>query len=306
MQRALPQSTWTKQQIDRECATAYSRYVANLERHYVDYFKRYPHLRSASHAYSAKTLNAALPPNCEDLQDLIPRHSIHRFARSAKSSQTLALALLGSAWLNRSDHFNLPIALGFDAPRSESPYAIRFEHSLLPSDLNETPRVTCLDLTLASSEQLIAIETKWIERGLGVCSCIKDGDGSPAPGFDCSARVRSRRQYWETADELFGLPAVRLAFLPCSMSLFYQAVRYVAAVKHLAAGRKAAFVLIYDANNPYFTSTGTWPGWPAVLRDALPRNDRRFRFEALPWQRLVTSLPLPSTVRTWAKDKHRW
>jgi len=36
--------------------------------------------------------------------------------------------------------------------------------------------------------------------------------------------------------------------------------------RYLATGRRApVFALVYDAENPYFTQTGAWPGWPAVL-----------------------------------------
>src|ERR1700730_3858186 len=228
---------WTKEHIDAECLSSYREYERKLRQHYIEYFRRYPQLRCPNHSYSARTIAAALPPGYSDLQKLIRKDLLHRFARSGKSSQLLALSLLGSA-----SQFDSSLSWFWSALSVPSNYcgrgrpSIRFEHCLAPSDLGEVPRVTKIDVTVASEGGFVAVETKWSERGLGICSCARDGDGDPRAGFDCAARVRSRTAYWQVAHEFFGLETVRLPFLPCALSAAYQAVRNVAAARHLSRG----------------------------------------------------------------------
>jgi hypothetical protein len=63
--------------------------------------------------------------------------------------------------------------------------------------------------------------------------------------------------------------------------------------------------LLYDAGNPYFAPTGEWPGWPALLDQAVAGADpERFRFASVSWQELVPALPLDADARAWAADKH--
>ena len=219
----------------------------------------------------------------------------------------IALSLLGSAeqrdgslrWFWEA--LNLPINFS-----DRQKPCLRFEHCLAPSDLGEVPRVTKLDLGISDENSFVAIETKWSEPGLGICSCARDGDGDPRTGFDCAARVRSRKAYWEVAHTFFGLADTRLAFFPCSLSIAYQAVRNVAAARRLSRGRVAGFVLIYDENNPYFRRTGRWPGWPHLLRSILREHERPdFFFRAVSWRSLMHKLPLTSELREWAYEKHR-
>lgn len=298
---------WSKEQIDAECRHDYRLYERGLREHYTAYFCRHSQIRCAMHPYCARSLAAALPAGCAELKALMPTGGFHRFARSAKSSQMLALALLGSA-INRDDSLRW-FWNGLDLPISSSSgrrSVVRFEHGLAPSDLGEVPRSTKLDLSISSKDIFVAIETKWSEPGFGICSCARDGDGDSHVGFECAARVRSRRAYWEVAHELFGLEAIRLPFFPCSLSVAYQAVRNVAAARHLSRGRNAGFVLIYDENNPYFRQTGRWPGWPHMLRSILlERESSNFFFRTTSWQSLMPKLPLTSKIREWAREKHR-
>lgn len=298
---------WTKERIDAECSRSYQAYERGLQTHYTNYFQAHPQLRCPRHRYSARTIAAALPPGHSDLQKRIPKGSLHRFARSGRSSQLLALGLLGSAaeqddslrWF--WDAANLP---GYASHRQRP--SIRFEHCLAPSDLGEAPRVTKVDLTIASEDTFVAVETKWSEPGLGVCSCVRDGDGDPRPGSDCAVRVRSRKAYWETARDLFDLGGIRLSFFPCSLSVAYQAVRNVAAARHLSRGRRSVFVLIHDETNPFFQRCGDWPGWPDMLNGILRKHARSsFFFQAVSWQSLISNLPLTPQVRRWAREKHR-
>src|SRR5687768_154141 len=88
---------WSKASIAAECGSAYRRYESELRVHYERYFALNPQLVSLTNRHSAKSLAAALPPGMQRLTRLIPRGSFHLHARSAKSSQMLALAVLGGA-----------------------------------------------------------------------------------------------------------------------------------------------------------------------------------------------------------------
>jgi hypothetical protein len=266
-------------------------------------------LRSPQHRYSAISLAAALPPGYADLQRLIPRSAQHRFIRSARSSQALGLALLGAAikadpslrWFWNA--LRLPFAV--DTAR---PSVCSFEFPLNPSDLNENPRVSQLDLLVRHRSIYAAAEIKFSESGLGSCSCLREAEGSPLPGAHCAARVYDRAAYWTAARQVFSVPAERLSAFPCPISTIYQVVRNVAAVRHLAGNRRlAVFVLLYDTRNPFFSRTGDWPGWPAVLQRTIAVHNQfsEFHFRALSWQALVRDLPLPVPVRRWALEKHQ-
>jgi hypothetical protein len=181
---------------------------------------------------------------------------------------------------------------------------LRFEHALEPTDLGEYPRVTKLDLSVSNSAAFAAIETKWSEPGLGICSCLKDGDGNPAAGHYCASRVAGRSKYWRVAHENFGFERERLPLLPCGVSVAYQAVRSIAAARHLAGRRKAAFVLLFDDANPYFSKTGRWPGWPAILEATLA-DGWGLSYRAISWRKLIPRLPLSSEILDWTESKHR-
>lgn len=302
---AVALSDWPRERIDGECRIAYRQYVQRLEKHYTQYFRRNQQLSCVRHQWCARDLAAALPSGCSALGRLIKPSLLHRHATSAKSSQLLTLALIGSALQNDDslgwfwDVFNLP------NDTNERPI-VRFEYCLSPLDLNEAPRVTKIDLVVMTSSVFAAIETKLTENGFGICSCVRDGDGNPLPGFDCSARVRSRKAYWETADAFFGIEPVRLPLLPCALSVAYQPIRVAAAARRLSRGRQAAFILIFDERNAYFRRTGTWPGWPQALKLVLGgREHSGLIFRALSWQQLVNQMPLASAVRKWAREKHQ-
>lgn len=303
---ALSLTDWTTKAINRECSSAYHRYEKTRRQQYVAYFARHPDLRCPQHAHSAKSLAAALPFGCEELQMLIPRHAWHVHARSGKSSQMLALALLGSAarldsslgWFWRT--FSLP------TPSSAQHPTFAFERRLPSSLLNEKPHATVLDFAADDPGCFAAVETKWTEPGLGTCSCAQSGSGDPCPGSFCSDCVVRRQHYWSVAERFFGLPGWRLPLFGCAISPLYQAIRNVAAAERLADGKRPfAFVLIYDAENPYFRATGTWPGWPAILLEHLSRHERAgFYFRAHSWQELLPRLPLTDRVAQWAREKH--
>ena len=297
---------WTKERLDATCLPFYRQYERELQEHYTVYFARHSHLRSPHHRYSALSLAAALPPGHADLQRLIPRKAQHRFICSARSSQALALALLGvAAKVDPSLHWfwdSLQLPFQVDTTR---PSSCSFEFPLDQHDLNEKPRVSQLDFLVRHRAACASVEVKW-EEALGSCSCLRQCEGSPLPGAHCAARVYDRAAYWTVAREVFGLPAKRSPCLPCPISPIYQIVRNVAAVRHLAGDRRpAVFVLLYDARNPFYCRTGDWPGWPAMLSSVLNASEStQFCFRALSWQQLIARLPLPSSVKAWAREKH--
>jgi hypothetical protein len=134
---------------------------------------------------------------------------------------------------------------------------------------------------------------------MGRCSCPP---GAPAVAA-CSKKVLERSAYWDVAHELLGMPS-REEGKPCPVSLGYQAIRSVAAARHLAtAGRPGVFGLIYDGDNPYFAGCGAWPGWPAVIDGSL--RGSRVLFRAVSWQELIPRLPVDEGFRDWLRRKHR-
>src|SRR5262245_6668612 len=126
---------WTKAQIDAVCRKPYHAYALALRRHYEQYFADHPQL-AGDHPVKAKDLASALPPGADFLEEHIPPSLRHRHHLSGRSSQTIALALLGLAsrrdlsmrWLE--DALHVPGLLKSPAPR------VRFEVELDPTLLN--------------------------------------------------------------------------------------------------------------------------------------------------------------------------
>lgn len=186
----------------------------------------------------------------------------------------------------------------------ERPVRWQFEHRLAAETLNERPRQTSVDFFVETDETLICLEAKWTEAGVGACSCPTANKMGPRHGR-CSDRVLDRPAYWQTAEDLFGLPALHDG-VPCPLSFTYQAIRYAAAALALARPDQCpVFALVYDAENPYFAGCGQWPGWPAILQTTFQDADTRLRFRAVSWQALIEQLPLDEAVRAWAVDKHK-
>ncbi len=298
---------WTKARIDGECLKSYRIYERDLKKHYVAYFRDRPWLRSTEQTHSARDIASALPPGWSKLEDLIPRSARHLHARSAKSSQTLALALLGAAAVSDASLSWFWDALEIDTPPASRRPAFCFEKQLARADLGEEPHTTQLDFVISDPSCFLAIESKWAEQGFDVCSCLRRSEGSHLPGSFCGQRVLERLPYWEVARDFFRLPTERLPLLPCQIAPMYQVLRNIAAARALGAGtRRFGFVLLYDQNNPFFRPSGSWPGWPAVLTAQLDGlHHQRFIFRAIAWQQLMKHLPLDENVRQWAREKHR-
>lgn len=304
MPRSSHLATWTGPEIFQECQVAYRAYASAKTESNRAYFTAHPELKDEHHPYKAGDLAAALPEEWAGLAEYLPVGERHQHHLSGNSSQVLALGLLGVGgrrdpslnWLWEAlDRQSL-----LPAPSFTSVPAWQFEFKLAPEVLGEQPRQTSIDFLVSDPGALLCIECKWVEAGIGECSC-------PAPGpltGGCSDRVLGREAYWKTAYEVFHLPK-REKGKPCPLSFTSQAVRNVAAALALAEDdRVPVFGLIYDAENPYFAGCGQWPGWPAALAATLDPDESRVRFGAVSWQELMSLLPLDPSTAAWASEKH--
>jgi hypothetical protein len=290
MGRSRSFARWTPESIDAECKAAHESYADDLRRRHLDYFAARPSQRSMKHLFAAATRPDCFPEGWSRLADALPETAWHRHHLSGGSSQTLAVALLSAgrradptlSWLPGAE------ALGRD-------HVSLFEAVLAPHVLNEHPRQTNVDWLVVGREGVIAAEAKLTERGFGTCSCEGRADGR------CSRRVLAR-PYWRVAErslEIRRFPESR----HCPLGTAYQAVRNVAAAQAIAGqDRSAAFLVLYDERNPYFTGAGRWPGWIAILEGLMTYST--MRFGALSWQSLLRTTPVEPRVREWARAKH--
>jgi hypothetical protein len=300
---AGPLGGWTRSAIEAECDSAWRRYDRRLGARYAEYFDRHPDLRGRQRT-AARDLQAALPPGWEGPAEAVPTGGWNPRHLSAKSSETLAVALLGvAARLDPSLAWLWEALEPLPEREAEAP-AIEFRHVVAPELLGERPRQTGIDVLVDDPSVLIGVATKWREPGIGACLCRGTGVG-PLEGR-CSPRVERRTAYWDAAAECLGLGAREPAGA-CPISPAYEAVRQAAALRALAGPhRPALLALLYDADNPYFTAAGDWPGWPDLLGTAADENadPEVFRFEAISWQELMPLMPLDERTLAWAADKH--
>lgn len=171
-----------------------------------------------------------------------------------------------------------------------------FEYPVGFGLLNEVPRTTDVDFFVSGPRGVLALESKFMEGGMGSCSCFGRAEGR------CEKRVLAR-PYWKVAQEIFTLPAPQPA-KPCALSLSYQLVRNTAAVLEMSGLReRAAFGVMYDERNPYFSGAGTWPGWARVINNLT--NDI-VTLRAVSWQDIIRVLTRRgrSEVFKWAEEKH--
>jgi hypothetical protein len=292
---------WTFAAVNDECAAAHRQYTEALNRHYAKFFTQNPELAS-SHPQLAKDLACALPEGFESLAAQIPKNKLHRHHLSGKSSQIVALGLLGGV-ATADPSLGWVAELLSPFPPFGDALNVQFEREVPAAVLNEQPRTTDVDFFVETDDVVLCAEAKFAEDGLGRCSCPR---ADQAVG-NCAERILERPRYWQAAKELLQLPE-RTPGSACPISVGYQAVRNVAAAVALAelGGREAVFGLFYDARNPYFRATGEWPGWPEVLRASLEDAEAAglVRFRCCSWQTLVAEAPLPDSVRIWAQERH--
>jgi hypothetical protein len=297
---AGPLGAWPRVAIDAECQTAWRRYDRGLSTRYARYFADHPELAGEQRT-SARDLVAALPPGWEAPADAIPDRPWQRQHLSAKSSQLLAVGLLGVAASRDPSLAWLWDALAPLPSAAEDAPSLEFAHVVDPKLLGERPRQTGFDVLIDDPSVLIGIESKWREHGVEACRCRGDGVGA-LEGERCSRRVEQREPYWDTAAEVLDLRP-REPEGACPISPIYETVRHAAALRALAGTeRPAVLAQLYDANNPYFAGAGDWPGWPELLAQAVDAEG--FRFAAISWQELVPLLPLDEPTRAWAAEKH--
>jgi hypothetical protein len=285
---ALPPSLadWTAERIDAECEAAYDSYFADVRRRHIAYFAERPERRSDRHPFAATSRESALPEGWEYLTNVLPPQAWHRHHLSGASSQMLTLALLVAAI--RAD----PSLQWIGARQFQRPLAL-FEVELAPHVLNERPRQTSIDCLVLNHHEVVAVEAKFTERGLGKCSCELRHGGL------CSKGVLERC-YWSVASRDMVLERARSS---CSLSLAYQAVRNVAAAQAIAGKRRrSSFLLLYDVRNPYFAGAQAWPGWIKMLSQLMTVS--RTAFVSLSWQELLARLEFDASARSWAREKH--
>ena len=271
---------WTATAIDQQCASTYLAYKRELNARHLAHFRARPEARDPLRPWAAATRGAAFPKGWARLADLLPERLWHRFHLFGGSSQILAIALLGAATEADPSLSWLPGAESLGAARGGL-----FEVELGEHVLNERPRQTTIDWLVLGTEGVIAAEAKFTEKGFGTCSCERRSEGV------CAERVLER-PYWNVAEQSLGL---RREGTRCALSLAYQPVRNLAAAGAIAGKRWNAFVFLYDERNPYFTVSGTWPGWVSVLGGSTL---------SLSWQALLGRIDVDERVVDWAREKH--
>lgn len=277
----------------------YRAYEREAIERYTTFFAVNPALRDPDHPYKAVSLEAALPQGWGGLAEYLPRAERHRHHLSGRSSQVLALGLLGSGIQLEPDLGWLAEALDMPSISTGSEPTGTFEWRAPFELLNEQPRPTSVDLLVENEGLSLCIEAKWTERGFGTCSCTSEARLSG----DCQTRVRARTAYWQVLGQDFGRP-LRLDGTLCPLSALYQQVRNVAVARALAerGGRKAAVAVLYDDRNPAFSDARGDDGGLPALRHALA--DSPVELRTVSWQRLMEHLPDDTAVRAWAEQRH--
>ena len=252
---------WTYDAVVAECRAPYRGYHKELRKRHTAYYNQRTKQQSKKHPFAARKREYAFADKWQKLAATLPDDSWHVHHLSGGSSQTLLISLLAPALQARRDLSWLLSPSGPMPSVGNRPHA-DFEYSIGFGLLHELPRTTGIDFFVSGSEGVLCVEAKYMEEGLGRCSCPRRATG------ECATRVLDR-PYWDVAHEVFGLKGPSPP-QSCRLSFTYQAVRNVAAALELTGlRRRAAFGLLYDDRNPYFRQTGQWPGWPEVLRTTL-------------------------------------
>jgi hypothetical protein len=208
---------------------------------------------------------------------LVPREKRHKWFRSMKSSQALALSVFGNLKvLNRTrflsevraDDGSVP-AFGHGQIEASD---LELEHDV--NSLNEV-RATSVDL-FVSGPTVACVECKLSEQEVGCCSrprLKKDHpeycNGSYARQGDRSHRCALAERgmsYWEHIPRVLNWEVDRDQS-PCPLAIPYQLVRNVLAAS--VHGSRGHALLVYDARNPAFQPCdhGTFETLREQLRD---------------------------------------
>ena len=168
---------WSPDRIAAQCSASYRAYHRVLRARHLSWAAAAPQRWTDREPFVAESLDAALPAGWGPrLEALLPATVRHRHYLSAGSSQVLALAVLGPA-AKRND--GLPWLVGADGlfPSIGKPVLWGFEYKVGFALLNEKPRMTGVDFVASGPLGVIAVEAKFMEKGMGGCDCPGRAEG---------------------------------------------------------------------------------------------------------------------------------
>jgi hypothetical protein len=230
-------------------------------------------------------LNVIVPDDSDlaaNVLSLLSREKQHKWFRSMKSSQALALSVFGNLKiLNRASCLsevidNDGVGLAFRLSEIESA-DLELEHDV--TSLSEV-RATSVDLFI-SGPTIVCVECKLSEQEVACCSRpgLKKEHREYCDGSYARQGARSHRcalaergmTYWDHIPNVLTWE-VQQDHSPCPLAVPYQLVRNVLAASvdrgHVRAGRGHA-LLVYDGRNPAFQPRdgGTFETLREQLRD---------------------------------------
>lgn len=203
--------------------------------------------------------------------NLFPPHRWHDDCYSPRSSQALAVSVLG--FLAETGQLDLLVSgaekISFEIKKGRTHFdAVLYRQT---------------DSAVAT------VECKYTEDGLNRCNYptkgLCDGTWWSRPGLTLGcpmAKATSNRsyakRYWAVASATFALPSSPPTEpMECPLMMGYQAFHNLAETERLGSG--VVWILLYDNRNPFFADP--FSGWVTILR---PRVQRA-RF--ISWQELL-------------------
>ena len=243
--------------------------------------------------------NVIVPPDhalAARVRGMIPRSKRHRWFRSMKSSQALALSVFGNLKVLHLTHVLQHVEAEDGAGPAFRTDNVRPEDLLLEHEPQTLRDTTNVDLFVAGSHA-VAVECKLSESEVGACSrpALSLEDSRFCDGAFRAQRGRAHRcslaehgiPYWEYIPGVLAWDA-GVDHSECPLREPYQLVRNILAAVvsdgevHLARGHA---LLLYDARNPAFAPRPD--GAIELLRGSL-RDARLLR--RCSWQRLLAAL----------------
>lgn len=255
------------------------------------------------------------PDKAAAVRALVPVKKRHRWFRSMKSSQALALSIFGNLKvLGHADVLQAVSADGFGGP-AFGPGPIRSDSILLEHDakLPGERTSTSVDVLIGGASS-VCVECKLTESEVGRCSKTllpssnkshcNGANPMTGGGITCPLANAGPR-YWEEVPAFVKMEAWR-ARRECPMCEPYQLVRNILAASRPGRERGHA-LLIYDARNPASrpSRNGTFEDLQDVLAD--PSVLRRCSWQSIlaammdrpELQGLVQEVGLESGLTPW-------
>ena len=180
---------------------------------------------------------------------------IHKWIHHGLSSQALLVNLLGPALrAHRLDLLDIVFRdAGLQLAGEVTEVELEKEDRLVFNERQGQP--TSLDLACrTSADENVFVEFKFTEPEFGGCSLFSEGDcdgANPASDHTTCYLHHIGRRYWDAMDR-HGLTPTLLASPMCPLVYLYQVYREVL----FALEKGGRFLLIYDARNSAFVSTG--------------------------------------------------